>query len=60
MAAIRIQARCSRVRQAGSRSNEQIKYKEAGRWIVRDRSGSVQAEFFLSQVRSDTGNRIML
>ncbi|CAI9541666.1 unnamed protein product, partial [Staurois parvus] len=51
--AVQIQvSRCSRVRQAGSGSDEQIKYKGAGKRIVRDKPGSVQAEFFLSQVRS--------
>ncbi|CAI9575426.1 unnamed protein product [Staurois parvus] len=40
-------SRCSRVRQAGSVLNEQIKYKGAGKWIVRD-----------SRSDQNTGNRI--
>ncbi|CAI9535073.1 unnamed protein product, partial [Staurois parvus] len=60
MAAIRIQARCSSVRQAGSGSIERIRYKGAGKRIVRNKPGRCRRSSFLVRVRSDTGNRIRL
>ncbi|CAI9589955.1 unnamed protein product [Staurois parvus] len=52
--------RCSSVRQAESGSIGQIRYKGAGKQIVRDKPGHCRWSSFLVRVRSDTGNRIRL
>ncbi|CAI9609541.1 unnamed protein product, partial [Staurois parvus] len=51
---------CSSVRQAGSGSIGRIRYKGAGKRIVRDMPGWCRRSSFLVRVRSDTGNRIRL
>ncbi|CAI9566776.1 unnamed protein product [Staurois parvus] len=48
MVVTRIQDRCSSVRQAGSGSVRQIKYKGAGKRIVRDKLSWVSAGGVLS------------